>query len=473
MKTWLCIICGLIYDEKKGWPSDGIAPGTVWEDVPADWLCPDCLVGKSDFEMIEITPEDETEVEYNNSYQLAAKPEEVLTHSHINPIVIIGSGHSGYQLALALREQSKSVPIVIFTNDDGALYNKPALSNAFAMKKDANSLCKEAALDWESRLNIRLYPYTTVESIDRSRKLIQTNIGSQEYSRLVIAAGASPISIPIHGDCSGVVSVNNLLDYQEFRSRLDGKKKVAILGDGLIGCEFANDLVESGHQVTAIGLGKWPMQNLIPQQLGRALQNKLSECGVTWSLESSIKSISKDQAAESGYTITLTNNEKINADVILSAIGLKPNSQLAAKAGLAVEHGIKVNNYGQTSDEHIFAIGDCAEFLSGWKPYIAPINQSIPALAKSLIGKLTLIEIKPTPIIVKTPIMPLSIYSSRSLGRWEVEKVDNSFCATHFNIEGVMDGFALLGDNVQHLRAQRLDNLFTEQKILFKKGIKI
>ncbi|MCV5941955.1 rubredoxin, partial [Escherichia coli] len=55
MRKWLCIICGLIYDEAQGWPSDGIAPGTAWEDVPDDWLCPDCLVGKADFEMIEIT----------------------------------------------------------------------------------------------------------------------------------------------------------------------------------------------------------------------------------------------------------------------------------------------------------------------------------------------------------------------------------------------------------------------------------
>ncbi|OEY65099.1 rubredoxin [Marinobacter sp. X15-166B] len=59
MKMWMCIICGLIYDEAKGWPADGIAPGTRWEDVPEDWLCPDCLVGKADFDMLEITEDEQ------------------------------------------------------------------------------------------------------------------------------------------------------------------------------------------------------------------------------------------------------------------------------------------------------------------------------------------------------------------------------------------------------------------------------
>lgn len=103
MKKWLCIICGLIYDEAQGWPADGIAPGTAWEDVPDDWLCPDCLVGKADFEMIEITGDviDEEAVAPVLSGTGSTPLDQPLPPSvsqpvfSTDPIVIIGSGHSG------------------------------------------------------------------------------------------------------------------------------------------------------------------------------------------------------------------------------------------------------------------------------------------------------------------------------------------------------------------------------------------
>lgn len=87
MRKWLCIVCGWIYDEAKGWPADGIAPGTKWEDIPDDWMCPECQVGKADFEMLDITDIEEDEIP-----QVAAA-------AVIEPVVIIGSGHAGYHVA--------------------------------------------------------------------------------------------------------------------------------------------------------------------------------------------------------------------------------------------------------------------------------------------------------------------------------------------------------------------------------------
>ena len=111
MRKWLCIVCGWIYDEAKGWPDDGIAPGTKWEDIPEDWMCPECQVGKADFEMLDIT-----DVVLEESVSAVVNV--------IEPIVIIGSGHAGYQLATALRNQSKDVSITLFTADDGAIYTQ-------------------------------------------------------------------------------------------------------------------------------------------------------------------------------------------------------------------------------------------------------------------------------------------------------------------------------------------------------------
>lgn len=470
MRKWLCIICGLIYDEAQGWPSDGIAPGTAWEDVPDDWLCPDCLVGKADFEMIEITddaPLEEVAAVSSVSVEASVQPNtaqplpsEVTQPVFSNdPIVIIGSGHSGYQLAAALRAQSETVAITIFTSDDGALYSKPALSNALVMNKDGDALQSESALEWESRLNIRVYPHTRVEQIDRANSTLHTSIGKYAYSRLVLATGASPIEIPIEGDRSWVMSVNDLVDYRRFRSELQDKKRIAILGDGLIGCEFANDLIESGYEVTVIGLGQWPMERLIPQQLGESLQSALADRGVQWALQDSIVRI--EPRSESSVVLHLNSGKQIEADLVLSAVGLKPNVSLAERAGLEVGRGIKVNQFGQTSDENIYSLGDCVETEQGWQPYIAPINQMIPSVAKSLLGDITPTSLAPTPVIVKTPILPLTIFpvAAEEQGQWYIENQADELTAAFYSPEGAMLGFALLGRKVQSLRGPWLDQL--------------
>ncbi|ELB2760980.1 FAD-dependent oxidoreductase [Vibrio alginolyticus] len=470
MRKWLCIICGLIYDEAQGWPSDGIAPGTAWEDVPDDWLCPDCLVGKADFEMIEITddaPLEEVAAVSSASVEASVQPNtaqplpsEVTQPVFSNdPIVIIGSGHSGYQLAAALRAQSETVPITVFTADDGALYSKPALSNALVMNKDGDALQSESALEWESRLNIRVYPHTRVEQIDRANSTLHTSIGKYAYSRLVLATGASPIEIPIEGDRSWVMSVNDLVDYRRFRAELQDKKRIAILGDGLIGCEFANDLIESGYEVTVIGLGQWPMERLIPQQLGESLQSALADRGVQWALQDSITRI--EPRSESSAVLHLNSGKQIEADLVLSAVGLKPNVSLAERAGLEVGRGIKVNQFGQTSDESIYSLGDCVETEQGWQPYIAPINQMIPSVAKSLLGDITPTSLTPTPVIVKTPILPLTIFTvaAEEQGQWYIETQADELTAAFYSPEGAMLGFALLGRKVQSLRGPWLDQL--------------
>lgn len=447
MKKWLCIVCGWIYDEAKGWPADGIAPGTKWEDVPENWLCPDCLVTKADFEMIEITDE---------------VIEESVIESTLEPVVIIGSGYAGYQLASALRAQSSDLSITLFTADDGALYSKPALSNALALGKDGESLVKESALSWEKRLNIRIYPHTRVEKIDRINKKVETTIGEFPYGRLVLATGATPINIAIEGDTSAVLSVNDLADYRRFRSKLVDKEHVTILGDGLIGCEFANDLAGQGIKVSVIGLGKWVMARLIPQELGHALQNALSKLGVEWKLQNSISSIS---ARDDGYEITLQDGQKIKTDLILSAVGLRPNITLAHAAGLNTGHGIKTGLDHRTSDDSIFALGDCAEVDGKWAPYINPINQAIPALVNSLLGKPTYANLKHTPVLVKTPILPLTVMTPLCPGEWSVEQHGDEWAASFYSSTGELKGFALLGSRLQQERVNWVEKMDFEKSV--------
>jgi len=447
MRKWLCIVCGWIYDEAKGWPDDGIAPGTKWEDIPEDWMCPECQVGKADFEMLDIT-----DVVLEESVSAVVNV--------IEPIVIIGSGHAGYQLATALRNQSKDVSITLFTADDGAIYSKPSLSNALALGKDGESLVRETALSWEQRLNVRIYAHTHVKHIDRVHKKIHTSIGEYAYGRLVLATGASPITIPIQGDTSDVYSVNDLADYRLFRAKLADKQHVTILGDGLIGCEFANDLAAHGLKVTVVGLGQSVMGRLIPEELGYALQNALSQIGVEWKLQNSIHSI---QPVNDRYQVELKDGQLFETDLILSAVGLRPNITLAQDAGLNTARGICTSLDHRTNDASIFALGDCAEVDGQWMPYISPINQALPALTDNLLGKAQKTQLQESPVIVKTPILPLSLLPAMGDGKWHVEQHDGEWSAGFYDATGKLTGFALLGRQLQQTRSQWLAKLNSHQ----------
>lgn len=462
MKKWLCIICGLIYDEALGWPDDGIAAGTRWEDVPQDWLCPECKVGKGDFEMIEIS-EPQTAAPVVCIVSVAPTGEGVPvvapqpTSAAVGPVVIIGSGHAGYGLAQALRKQDPLREIYVLTRESGHVYSKPALSIALAQGRSAAVLVNETPLAIEQRLGIRVYPHCQVERIDAQNRRLHTSLGEMPYGQLVLASGATPVRVPVEGCAEALVSVNNLSDYQAFRTQLEGKRRIAILGDGLIGCEFANDLASSGYQVQVIGLGAWPMERLLPEPAGQHLQAALTELGVSWSLQTTLQRI--ERSAE-GFDLTLANGEQHQADLVLSAIGLRPDQVLALSCGLECGRGIQVNECLQTSIPGIFALGDCIEINGQLMPYLAPINQGIEALARTLSGYPTAVQYPLMPITVKTPAAPLCLLPAPfgCSGQWQIEPTADGLCAAFNDTSGVLRGFALIGRQAQQKRGVWLQN---------------
>lgn len=456
MKKWLCVICGLVYDEALGWPDDGIAPGTRWEDVPEDWLCPDCKVGKSDFEMIEIS-EPPTAVAAPVAAPVAAVVQPLAPAVPAQPVVIIGSGHAGYGLAQALRKADPKLEIRVLTQESGHLYSKPALSIALAQGRSAAALATESPLALERRLGIRIHTHCRVERIDVQARRLYTSLGEMDYGQLVLASGAAPVRLSIEGDADALLSVNNLQDYREFRERLDGVRRVAILGDGLIGCEFANDLADSGYQVRVIGLGAWPMERLLPEPAGRQLQDALSALGVDWNLRTTLQRIERQ---DNGYRLLLADGQQVEADLVLSAVGLRPNLELALDAGLACGRGIQVDGLLQTSQPGIYALGDCIEIGGQLLPYLAPINEGIRALARTLLGQPTPVSYPLAPVTVKTPAAPLCLLPPplHCDGQWRWDATDDGLCAAFHDPAGDMRGFVLLGRQAQSKRTTWLQS---------------
>lgn len=459
MKKWLCVICGLIYDEAEGWPKDGIAPGTRWEDVPDDWKCPDCGVGKADFEMIEIragATSAAPAVPATLAPTVPAPAPVVAAKRASAPIVIVGSGHAGYSLAQAVRQRDPGAEIVILTRESGHLYSKPALSIATSQGRSADALIAESPLDIERRLRIRVYPHCDVLSIDAAAHVVRTSFGPMPYAKLVLALGASPVRIDVAGRTDALLSVNNLDDYRVLRERLATASRVAIIGDGLIGCEFANDLVASGFEVNVIGIGRWPLERLLPEQAGLHLQHALAALGVGWHLRNSVTAIDGEPGR---WALTLANGSRLDADVVISAVGLAPNVALAAACGAEVGRGIRTDAQLRTSVSDVYALGDCVEIDGRPAPYLAPINHGVGALARTLTGEPTDVRYPPMPVHVKTPVAPLSFLPPPVDvgGEWRVDETADGFSCAHVDAAGRLRGFALIGQHAQTLRARWMD----------------
>ena len=172
------------------------------------------------------------------------------------PVVIIGSGLAGYAVARELRKLNTEIPVIMLSADHGGFYSKPMLSNALATGKTPASILTSDAALMSSQLKITIRPFTRVNTIDQSGNSILLENGENlSYSHLVLALGADPIRLLLSGGVvEEVLSVNDLDDYRRFREALKDKKEIAILGAGLIGCEFANDLAISGYQVHVIDM---------------------------------------------------------------------------------------------------------------------------------------------------------------------------------------------------------------------------
>lgn len=334
-------------------------------------------------------------------------------------ILIIGSGLAGITLVRELRKRDKECEIVVVTADDGSFYSKPNLSNAFAAGKQPAELVLAAAAKLEQDLGIRILPQTAVAGIDAQAREVVTARGKLSYDKLVLAVGGSQIHPSLAGDgTQDVISVNSLTDYTRLHQRLEGKRSVAIIGAGLIGCEFANDMSLGGYSVSLFDIAAQPLARLLPTSAATRLRKSLESIGVSLNLPVSLAAIQRDG---SGYILIDQQGRSWKYDLVLSAIGLRPNIALAKTASLATNLGIVTDPYLRTSDPHIYALGDCVELEGKYQPYVQPIMQGAKKLACTLTGTPEAVEQSAMPIVLKTPVCPTVICppGGEVPGRWD------------------------------------------------------
>lgn len=367
------------------------------------------------------------------------------------PVVIIGAGMAAYGVAREFRKLDKTTPLLLVAGDSGGAYAKPMLSNAFALGKAAAQLVSHSAEQMAATLDARVLTGTEVTAIDSAVRTIGTAQGERiAYRDLVLALGAQPIRLPVEGDAAGqILSVNNIDDYARMRERLGAlgrPARVAILGAGLIGCEFADDLVAGGHQVTLIDPNPRPLAALAAPALSDALALAWAALPITLKLGTTAAAVRSGAGA---LVVSLADGSEVAADLVLSAVGLRPSIALAQSAQLETRRGIVVDGFGQTSAAGIYALGDCAEYStaggSAVLPYVAPMLTAARAIAATLAGTPTAIALKNDAVLVKTPSCKLALAPPPvgSRGEW-ISAADGERTISRFvDEQGVLRGFGL------------------------------
>jgi len=361
------------------------------------------------------------------------------------PVIIIGSGLAGYSTARGLRRLDAGTPLLIITADGGEFYSKPMLSEAFAAGKTPETLPNSTAGQMAAQLKAIVRPRTSVTAIEPDQRRVRIGDEALEYSKLVLAIGAEQIGLPLEGDAAHrLLTVNCLDDYARFRGTLAAKTTVAIIGAGLIGCEFANDLSAAGFKVELIDIADQPLPRLLPPAGAALLKESLAAAGVAWHLGTSVKAADGNGDA---IRITLADGAVITADVVLSAIGLRPRTGLAQAAGLKINRGIVVDRHLQTSAPDVYALGDCAEVDGLVLPFIMPITHASRALAATLAGKPTAVVYPAMPVLVKTPACPtiVSPPAHGVAGEWQVTREADGVKSLFVDGAGRLLGFALNG----------------------------
>jgi NADPH-dependent 2,4-dienoyl-CoA reductase/sulfur reductase-like enzyme/nitrite reductase/ring-hydroxylating ferredoxin subunit len=280
------------------------------------------------------------------------------TSGSAQKIVIIGGGAAGFAAAEMLRRQGFEGGIVMLSDDDASPVDRPNLSKDY--------LAGTAPEDWvplrsdsfytEQKIDLRLK--TNVAAIDVVAREVVLGDGSKvAYDRLLLATGAEPVRLPLAGmDLPHVHTLRTLGDCRAIIARAATAQRAVVMGASFIGLEVAASLRARGIEVHVVAPEKRPMERVLGAQMGDFVRSLHEERGVIFHLEDTATAIDARQ-------VTLKSGATIGAELVVAGVGVRPRLALAAKAGLAIDRGVTVNEFLETSAPGIFAAGDIARWF--------------------------------------------------------------------------------------------------------------
>ncbi|MGZ4160734.1 MAG: nitrite reductase large subunit NirB [Neobacillus sp.] len=303
-------------------------------------------------------------------------------------LVLIGNGMAGVRAVEEVLNISKELfEITIFGSEPHPNYNRILLSKVLQGDTDVKDITLND-WDWYKENNIQLYTGESVNKIDSGKKVVITDLGRVEpFDELIIATGSLPFILPIPGaDKKGVTAFRDIQDTEVMLEASKNYKKAAVIGGGLLGLEAARGLLNLGMEVTVIHLAPYLMERQLDPTAGKLLQTELEKQGMSFLLEKQTKEIFGTDRVEG---LRFSDGSELEADLVVMAVGIKPNIELAKESGISVNRGIVVNDYLQTNIPDIYAVGECAEHNGIPYGLVAPLYEQGKVLAKHICGVTT------------------------------------------------------------------------------------
>ncbi|MEO3741595.1 NADH:flavorubredoxin reductase NorW [Kosakonia sp. WA-90] len=362
-------------------------------------------------------------------------------------IVIIGSGFAARTLVKNIRKLDSAVPLTLIAADGMEEYNKPDLSHVISLAQRADDLTRQSAGEFAEQYHLRMFPQTRVSAIDAQAQVVKSADKQWQYDKLVLATGAAAFVPPLPGS-DMMLTLNSQQEYRDGETSLRDAKRVLIVGAGLIGCELAMDFQRAGKSVTVLDNASSILPSLMPPEVSGRLQHCLTAMGVRLLLKSRLLSL---EQSGGGVRAQLDDDRYLEVDVVVAATGLSPHTALARSAGIATGRGIVVDGALQTSDPHIYALGDCAEINGRVLPFLQPIQLSAMTLAKNLTGSSTQLVLPPMLVKVKTPMMPLHLAGETARGdlRWHITTEADGMVAKGLDAGDKLRAFVVSEDRMK------------------------
>ncbi len=272
-------------------------------------------------------------------------------------IVIVGGGAAGFAAAEMLRRQEFRGSVMMLSNDTAPPVDRPNLSKDYLAGSAPEDWLPLKGDDFYSDQGIELKLKTEVSAIDpRARNVVLSGGATIAYDRLLLATGAEPVRLPISGaDQPHVHLLRTLDDCRAIIASASGARRALVIGASFIGLEVAASLRARDIEVHVVGLEQRPMERVLGPEMGDFVRSLHEEHGVVFHLGDTVTNIE-------GKRATLKSGGAIEADVVVIGVGVKPRLSLAEKAGLAIDRGVTVNAYLETSAPGIFAAGDIARW---------------------------------------------------------------------------------------------------------------
>jgi nitrite reductase (NADH) large subunit len=301
-------------------------------------------------------------------------------------LIVVGNGMAGCRaIEEVLKRDPDRYEIAVFGAEPRVNYNRIMLSPVLAGEKAfADIVLNDEA--WYRNNGITLHAGRAVTGLDLERRTVQAEGGLElGYDRLILATGSDPIRLPLPGaELQGVVTFRNLDDVEAMTAAADRGGRAVVIGGGLLGLEAAYGLARRGMDVTVVHLMDVLMERQLDSAAGFLLQQALRQRGVAAELKADSKEILGEDGKVAG--LRLADGRILPCDLLVMAVGIRPNAALARQAGLQAGRGVVVDDAMRTSDPAVYAVGECAEHRGVAYGLVAPIFEMCRTLADALTG---------------------------------------------------------------------------------------